>query len=130
MKYKIGDKFNVIIPGFSPTVANIDNIKEKEGEIMYYISFHEERHFTLCREVTEEVLDEIIDTYNKNKDRLEEFMMLAGNDKEAELKQPVSDDEKYVSDLVDEAKNITQESEIDFTMEPEIINSDDDNNDG
>ena len=36
MKYKIGDKFNVIIPGFSPTVANIDNIKERPAPICTY----------------------------------------------------------------------------------------------
>ncbi len=124
MKYKIGDKFNVIIPGFSPTVANIDNIKEKNGKIMYCISFHEERYFTLCREISEEVLDEFIDTYNKNKDRLDEFMLLAGKEEGTGLRQPASDDEKYMGDLVEDAENIAQENEVDFTMEPEIIGND------
>ncbi|MDO5523413.1 MAG: hypothetical protein Q4G48_05140 [Bacteroidia bacterium] len=121
MKYKIGDKFNVIIPGFSPTVANIDNIKEKEGELMYCISFQEERFFTLCREITEKVLDEIIDAYNSNKDNLDEFMMLAG-DEHTDTKPPVSDDKKYRSDIVEEAQDIAQDNEIDFSMEVESIN--------
>ncbi len=38
MKYKIGDSFNVLIPGFLPTVAKIDNIKEMENKLMYYIT--------------------------------------------------------------------------------------------
>ncbi|WP_436415300.1 hypothetical protein [Petrimonas sp.] len=130
MKYKIGDKFNVIIPGFSPTVANIDNIREKDGEFVYCISFQEERLFTLCREITEMVLDEIIDTYNKNKDNLDSFMVMAGKDDGDELKQPELNNKKYRGDIVDEAQNITEENEVDFTMEAEIVNSINENSDG
>ncbi len=63
MKYKIGDRFNVLVPGFLPTVAKIDNIKEKDNKTMFYISFHEEWLFLICRIVPEEVLDEMIDNY-------------------------------------------------------------------
>lgn len=129
MKYKVGDKFNVIIPGFSPTVAKIDNIKEKEDKLMYYISFQEERFFTLCREITEEVLDEIIESYNKNKDNLEDFMMLAGNEN-TRIKHPVSDDEKYRGDIVEEAEDIAQDNEVDYTMEVETIDSINENSNG
>ena len=121
MKYKIGDKYNVIIPGISPTVARIDNTIEKEGKIIYCISFHEEKFFTLCQEVTEDVLDEYIDTYNKNKGNLEDFMMLSGDGKRAELKQPLPDDEKYTSDLTEEAKDIAQENVVDFTAKPQVF---------
>ncbi|KAF5050925.1 hypothetical protein DSECCO2_424360 [anaerobic digester metagenome] len=65
MKYKIGDSFNVLIPGFLPTVAKIDNIKEMENKLMYYISFHEEWLFLICKIIPEEVLDEIIGYYVK-----------------------------------------------------------------
>ncbi|MDO5524081.1 MAG: hypothetical protein Q4G48_08570 [Bacteroidia bacterium] len=65
MKYKIGDRFNVLVPGFSPTVARIDNIKEKDSKLMYYISFHEEWLFIICRIIPEEVLDEIIENFRE-----------------------------------------------------------------
>lgn len=130
MKYKIGDKLNVIIPGISPTVANIDNMKEKEGKTVYCISFHEERYFTLCREVTQEVLDEYVDTYSKNKDNLEEFMMLSPDETDDGLKHPVSDDEKHTTDIVEEAKDITRENMVDFTMEPKNINFNNKKDDG
>lgn len=63
MKYQIGDKFNVLIPGISPTVASIDNIREKDNKKEYYISYHEEWFYLLCKIVPEEVLDEIIENY-------------------------------------------------------------------
>ncbi|KAF5050928.1 hypothetical protein [Petrimonas sulfuriphila] len=116
MKYKIGEKFNVIIPGISPTVVRIDNIIEKEGKAIYCISFHEERLFTLCKQVPEEVLEEFIDTYNRNKDNLEKFMMLSGDDKKGKLKQPLSYDEKYTGDLLEGAKGITRENIIDLLL--------------
>ncbi|HBX45993.1 MAG TPA: hypothetical protein DEG28_08955 [Porphyromonadaceae bacterium] len=75
MSYKIGDKFDVIIPGFSPTVARIDNITDKEDIRYYHISFQEEHFYTICRTVTERQLEEMIDTYDRNKDNLEPFMM-------------------------------------------------------
>lgn len=76
MNYKTGDKFNIIIPGFSPTVARIDNISEKDGETFYHISFQEEHLYTICRVVSERVFAEMIETYDKNKDNLEPFMMM------------------------------------------------------
>lgn len=63
MKYKIGDKFNVLVPGFLPTVARIDNIEMNDNKPLFYISFHEEWLFIICRIIPEEVLDEIIENF-------------------------------------------------------------------
>lgn len=75
MDFKIGDKFDVIIPGFSPTKARIDNITERNGEKFYHISFQEEHLYTICRVVSERVLIDMIDMFNNNKDHLDDFMM-------------------------------------------------------
>ncbi len=117
MKYKVGDKFNVIIPGFSPTTAKIDNIKEKNGEVFYYISFQEERLFTICRVVTEEYLDSIINSYDENKDNLEPFMMLNG-DESGSVKDRISKGERVLDDVINKDIDIKMESKVDFTMKP------------
>lgn len=75
MDYKIGEKFHVIIPGFSPTVARIDNISDRNGDKFYHISFQEEHLYTICRVVSERALTEMIEMYDTNKNNLEDFMM-------------------------------------------------------
>lgn len=78
MDFKIGETYHVIIPGFSPTVARIDNISERKGETFYYISFQEDHLYTICRVVSERALKEMIEKYDKNRDHLDDFMMKAG----------------------------------------------------
>lgn len=116
MTYKIGDKFNVIISGFSPTVITIDNIKEKDGKTLYYISFQEERLFTLCRVVSAEYLDEIIDTYDKNKNNLQPFMMMK-DDSEPGGNGNTNIGENFGNETVKVNKDIRMESKIDFTLD-------------
>lgn len=75
MDFKIGDKFNVIVPGFSPTIARVDNISERKGETFYHISFQEEHLYTICRVVSARAFEEMIEKYDQNKDHLDDFMM-------------------------------------------------------
>lgn len=75
MSYKIGDRVNVIVPGFSPTSARIDNITEKNEQKFYHISFQEEYLYTICRTVSERELNRMIEMYEENKENLDSFMM-------------------------------------------------------
>lgn len=75
MSYKIGDRINVIIPGFSPTTARIDNITEKNEQTFYHISFQEEHLYTICRTVSERELLRMIEKYEDNRENLDSFMM-------------------------------------------------------
>ena len=118
MKYKIGDKFHVIIPGFSPTLASIDNIKEQNGTAMYYISFSEEHLFTICRVLTERQMDEFIKKYEDNKHHLDDFMMLKSPQNEIEKNNDISmsTSTQVIDELTKDAE-ISSETEVDFTIQ-------------
>lgn len=122
MNYKIGDKLNVIIPGFSPTIARIDNIVEKNGEMCYHISFQEEHLYTICRVVSERVLEEMIATYDKNRDNLEPFMLKKDTDDAKPEKQPDKEDTgNHGSDInmvsnVSDAFDVETKTDVNFTV--------------
>ncbi len=74
MSYKIGDRVNVVVPGFSPTMARIDNITQRNEQTFYHISFQEEYLYTICRTVSERELERMIEMYETNKDNPDFFM--------------------------------------------------------
>lgn len=116
MDYKIGDKFHVIIKGFSPTIASIDNITEREGEKFYHISFEEEYLFTLVQTVKENQLTEMIELYERNKDDLEPFMMMKSEEGDETAMETPSKKKDEIIVEVNEAAEINDENEVNFEV--------------
>ena len=131
MEFKIGEKFDVIIPGFSPTTARIDNVTERNGEKFYHISFQEEHLYTICRVVSERALEEMIDKFDKNKDHLDDFMMSKddpsiGNTPEDTPKKEESTLEelgKGTSSVSDISMDFESNSEDKFSVKAETTSS-------
>lgn len=119
MDYKIGDKFHVIIKGFSPTIARIDNITHKNGETFYHISFLEEHMFTIAKMVSEQALLEMIALYERNKNNLEPFMMKGKNPNESGISEIEKDSDAEIItevEVKEEDRDISSEGEVDFNV--------------